>query len=177
MEKIVIIINGRGGVGKDTLCEFAAKNFRVQNISAITPIKKIASEYGWNGEKDAKSRKFLSDLKKAFIDYNDLPTMYLYYKYKEFLDSNDQILFMHVREIEEIDKIKKKIESKCITLLVNREISNNFEWGNYSDDQVDQYKYDFYYDNNKELDKSESDFITLLDTIINMSIIKNKSGG
>ena len=25
MEKIVIIINGRGGVGKDTLCDLAAK--------------------------------------------------------------------------------------------------------------------------------------------------------
>lgn len=169
MEKIVIIINGRGGVGKDTLCEFAAKKFPVQNVSAITPIKEIAAEYGWNGEKDAKSRKFLSDLKKAFIDYNDLPSRYLYYKYREFMNSTDQLLFMHVREIEEIDKIKKKIKTRCITLLVNREVDNNVEWGNYSDDQVDQYNYDFYYNNNKALEQSERDFIALINTIIKMS--------
>ena len=47
MEKIVIIINGRGGVGKDTLCDLAAKYFKVEKISAITPIKEIAQNYGW----------------------------------------------------------------------------------------------------------------------------------
>ena len=42
MNKIVIIINGRGGVGKDTLCDFAAKHYKVENISSITPIKDLA---------------------------------------------------------------------------------------------------------------------------------------
>ncbi len=62
-----------------------AKNYKTVNVSAITPIKEIASNYGWNGEKDAKSRKFLSDLKRAFADYNDLPTHYLYEEYKAFM--------------------------------------------------------------------------------------------
>lgn len=167
MEKIVIIINGRGGVGKDTLCEFASKSFKIQNISAITPIKNIALEYGWKGEKDAKSRKFLSDLKKVFIEYNDLPTKYLYQKYKEFMKSTDQILFMHIREIGEIEKIKKKIETPCVTLLVDREVDCNTEWGNDSDDQVNQYKYDFYYNNNKTLKKTEEEFKILINDILN----------
>lgn len=167
MEKIVIIINGRGGVGKDTLCELASKNFKIQNISAITPIKDIARECGWKGEKDAKSRKFLSDLKRIFIEYNDLPTKYLYQKYKEFMDSTDQILFMHIREVGEIEKIRKKIKTPCITLLVKREIGYNVEWGNDSDDQVDQYKYDFYYDNNKTLEEAEEDFKMLISSILN----------
>lgn len=46
MNKIVIIINGRGGVGKDTLCDFAAKHYKVENISSITPIKDLAKLCG-----------------------------------------------------------------------------------------------------------------------------------
>ena len=67
MEKIVIIINGRGGVGKDTLCDLAAKHFKIKNISAITPIKEIAQNYGWNGQKDSKSRKFLKYIQKHSV--------------------------------------------------------------------------------------------------------------
>ena len=77
MNKIVIIINGRGGVGKDTLCDFAAKHYKVENISSITPIKDLAKLCGWGGEKNEKSRKFLSDLKQLLIDYNEYPTQYL----------------------------------------------------------------------------------------------------
>lgn len=168
MEKIVIIINGRGGVGKDTLCAFAAEKYNVQSISAITPIKKIAQEYGWNGEKDAKSRKFLSDLKKVFIEYNDLPTTYLYNKYREFLGSSSQVLFMHIREKEEIDKIKKMVKIKCITMLISRETTDTDVWGNDSDDQVEKYKYDFYYNNNKSLDKTKEDFNALIGNILDM---------
>ena len=41
MKKTVIVINGAGGVGKDTLCEFAEKHFKVMNVSSITPIKEF----------------------------------------------------------------------------------------------------------------------------------------
>lgn len=108
MKKLVVIINGNGGVGKDTLCEFAKDTFVIRNISAITPIKEIASAYGWKGEKDAKARKFLADLKAAFIDYNDLPFLYIKEQYHFFLeDKKEEILFIHIREAEEIEKVKK----------------------------------------------------------------------
>ena len=81
MEKTVIVINGAGGVGKDTLCEFAEKHFKVMNISSITPIKEIAKMCGWNGEKTDKARKFLSDLKALSIEYNDFPTLWAKEKY------------------------------------------------------------------------------------------------
>ena len=58
MEKIVIIINGRGGVGNDTLCDLDAKYLHVEKLSAISPLTEIAQNYGWNGEKDSRSRKF-----------------------------------------------------------------------------------------------------------------------
>lgn len=162
MEKIVIIINGIGGAGKDTLCSLAAKHYKVKNISAITPIKDIAQKYGWNGEKDAKSRKFLSDLKRVFIEYNDLPTKYLYSEYKEFVESEDKILFVHIREKEEIEKFKKLVTIRCITLLVDRQTPNAEKWGNASDDEVKNYQYDFSFENNKSMPIIEQEFVEFL---------------
>lgn len=169
IDKIVIIINGNGGVGKDTLCDFTNEEYKVTNISAITPIKDIAYQYGWKGEKDSKSRKFLADLKKVFVEYNDLPYQYLIEEYEKFLNNNDQILFVHIREGEEIDKLKQYIKTPCVTLLIRR---NNLlkNWGNNSDDNVENYGYDYIYDNNKPLELAKSDFILFLQSIINRPI-------
>lgn len=163
MEKIVIIINGNGGVGKDTLCEFAAKHFNVQIISSITPIKEIAQKYGgWSGQKDSKSRKFLADLKELFVDYNDLPFQYLCKEYSQFMKREAQILFVHIREGAEIEKFKKQIPGSCYTLLVTRESNEKTRWGNESDDNVKKYAYDLIYENNKPLEESELDFCNFL---------------
>lgn len=165
MKKIAIIINGAGGVGKDTLCNFAAKSFKTVNVSAITPIKNIAREHGWNGEKDAKSRKFLSDLKCAFVEYNNLPTSYLYEQYKAFMTGDAEVFFAHIREGSEIDKLKHLIGNNCITLLVERHTGNT-KWGNASDDEVKNYKYDYVFDNNKSLHEAEQEFNRFLKRLL-----------
>lgn len=166
MEKIVIIINGVGGAGKDTICDLAAKHYKVKNISAITPIKDIARNYGWNGEKDAKSRKFLSDLKRVFIDYNDLPTKYLYGQYREFLESKNEILFVHIREKEEIEKFKKLVNIRCKTLLIDRQNIEIEKWGNTSDDEVKNYQYDLYFENNRPLSEIEQKLVSFLSSLL-----------
>ena len=56
MEKLVVVIDGAGGVGKDTLCAFAAKKYRVRNVSSADPIKTVARAGGWDGDKSDKSR-------------------------------------------------------------------------------------------------------------------------
>jgi len=162
MKKLVVIINGRGGVGKDTLCDFAGKYFKVKNVSAITPIKDIARQNGWNEEKDAKSRKFLADIKKAFIEYNDLPFKYLGREYNKFLNGQEDIMFVHIREGEEIDKFKRIVEVPCVTLLVLRKQNGNNHWGNASDDNVGKYHYDYEYNNDKSLQEAEVDFAAFL---------------
>lgn len=161
MKKIVIIINGRGGVGKDTLCSFISRYYKTINVSAITPIKQMASCYGWNGEKDEKSRRFLSELKRVFIEYNDLPNQYLVAEYKKFLDDDNMIMFVHIREKDQISKFIESVGGHCITLLVRSNIfgSTNFIYRNYSDDNVEDYTYDYYYDNNKPLELAEKDFL------------------
>ncbi len=166
MEKLVVIINGTGGAGKDTLCELAGHRYRVKNISAITPIKKIAAENGWDGGKDGKSRKFLADLKQLFVAYNDLPNRYLMEEYRRFLDSRDQILFVHIREGSEIDKFKKGVDIPCVTLLVHKNFGEQVVWGNPSDDLVEQYPYDYQYNNEKALEEAEDDFAAFLGKIM-----------
>lgn len=167
MKKLVVIINGKGGVGKDTLCDFAGKYFKTKNVSAITPIKEIARQYGgWNGEKDSASRKFLADLKQLFVDYNDLPFKYLCDEYDVFMKSKAEIMFVHIREGKEIQKFKEWVKTPCITLLVERSKVGKINWGNASDDNVNNYKYDYIYQNNKKLSEAEKDFCEFLNEIL-----------
>lgn len=159
MQKLVIVINGIGGVGKDTVCDIIRKHYDAMNISSIDPIKKIALENGWNGEKDEKTRKFLADLKQLFIHFNDLPQKYLMNKYQEFMQSGKEVLFVHIREPEEIAKFKSNVGGNCVTLLVRGREELRKAWNNAADDAVEQYVYDFVYENVKDLESLEEDFL------------------
>ena len=167
MNKLVIVINGAGGVGKDTLCDIAKEHFRIKNVSSITPIKEIAALCGWDGGKDDKARKFLSDLKRLTVEYNDFPTLWLMERYSEFLSSDEEIMFVHIREGEEIEKFVKATGGIAKTLLVRaRERMKHHQYGNVSDDLVENYNYDYYFDNDKPLDIGGKEFISLLTEIL-----------
>lgn len=163
--KLVVVINGKGGVGKDTLCESIGVSYTLCNVSAITPIKEIARKNGWNGEKDCKARKLLADLKKAFTDYNDLPTKYLLGMYREFLESDSQVLFVHIREASEIQKFVNAVGEHCITLLIFNERVNSRTYGNEADDLVENYAYDYRYDNSAPLEVSKKEFLSFFGSI------------
>lgn len=167
MKKTVIVINGAGGVGKDTLCDLAAKHFKVKNISSITPIKNIAKDCGWGGEKDDKARKFLSDLKRTLVEYNDYPTTWAIGEYNDFLSSDEEVMFVHIREAQEIEKFVKRTNGSAKTLLVRGgERMKKTAYGNASDDLVEAYNYDFYYVNEKALDVAEREFCELIEKIM-----------
>lgn len=165
MKKIVIIINGKGGCGKDTICDIVSKHYKTINASSVDFIKKIAKYGGWNGNKDNKGRKLLSDIKKAFTDYNDLPNDYLFNVYIKFLLADAEILFVHIREPEEIKKFKKDIMTVCYTLLIRSDKTNN-EYGNKSDDNVEKYEYDFIYENNGPIEQLENNFMNYFENYI-----------
>jgi len=162
MKKKVVIINGKGGVGKDTLCDIVSKKYCVSNVSSITPIKQIAQMGGWKGGKENKDRKFLADLKKLFVEYNDLPFCYLKEEMNLFLQKEQTVLFVHIREIEEIKKFLEYALSKgvlCKTLLVTRKQEQNKIYGNEADDMAEQYSYDAVYHNDMPLEQTEKDFM------------------
>lgn len=167
MKKIALVINGRGGVGKDTLCDLAAKHFRVYNISSVDPIKDIARTCGWDGSKDDKSRRFLSDLKALTVGYNNYPTVWAKERYLGFLESEYEIMFLHIREPEEIVKFVEATGGAAKTLLIRGgSRMTKSSYGNASDDGVENYTYDYYFTNDKSLEEAERDFCALLEGII-----------
>ena len=150
MDKQVIIINGTGGSGKDTFVEFCSEFAKVMNISSVDKVKEAARILvGWNGEKDEKSRKLLVDLKQLSIEYNDAPAKYIKQKYEEFNNGDYSYLFVHIREIDEIKKIKQLLNAKTL-LIKNPNVplitSNN------SDGNVYKYNYDFVVENDGTLE-------------------------
>lgn len=169
MKKYVVVINGKGGVGKDTLIEMVSKHFKVRNVSSVDGIKDIARTLGWDGQKDDKSRKFLADLKQLATDYNDYPFRYTCMELTEFLrNDNQELMFVHIREGKEIqkfvDKVKKYksyMDVQVDTLLVRRSTEKT-TYGNKSDDNVDTYNYDYIYENELPLEKIEYDFLLFL---------------
>ena len=163
--KKIIVINGRGTAGKDTLCEFVRNQYTIINISAITPVKEAAALLGWNGEKDESARKFLADLKQLSVKYNDYPNRYLLEQYNFFIKSDAEILFVHIREAEQIRHFIDSIPSKVITLLVKRP-EYDIALGNAADDQVDEFSYDYVYVNNKPLNLAELDFLQFFHRMI-----------
>ena len=167
MKKVTIVINGAGGVGKDTLCDLAAKHFRVRNISTITPIKELAKMADWDGRKDDRSRKFLADLKELCVEYNDFPTNWAKAQYEDFLTTDEEILFVHIREPKEIVKYVSATDGAAKTLLVRAgERLRREAYGNAADDGVENYYYDYYFDNDKSLDEAEKNITELLRRIL-----------
>ena len=167
MKKLAIVINGAGGVGKDTLCDIASKHYKVKNISSVTPIKEIAAMCGWDGRKDAKSRKFLSDLKKLSAEYNDFPTIWALEEYHAFLESDLEILFVHIREGEEIHKFVDGTDGHARTLLIRGGTrTQTARYGNHSDDDVEDYPYDYYYTNDLSLSETDCAFCRLLERML-----------
>ena len=143
MEQKIIIINGSGGVGKDTFVEFCSEFTGVKNISSVDKVKEAAKILvNWNGEKDDKSRKLLVDLKQLSIDYNDFPMQYIKKEAEEFWANQEQkLMFVHIREISEIEKVKKMLNAKTL-LITSTRIEKILT--NVSDANVEKYAYDDY---------------------------------
>ena len=170
-EKLVVVINGSGESGKDTLCNLVAKHYRCQNHSSIDPIKAMARLGGWTGEKDSNSRRMLSELKNLFINYNDWPTKYLVEKYRSFEQSDDDVLFLHIREPDEIRKFMDAIKPsddvllRDAAILVRRSAAPSM-FGNAADDGVSGYPYDFLFINDEDLESAEVKFVRMIRDII-----------
>lgn len=163
-KKLVIIINGRGASGKDTCIKYL-RGFKTMNVSSIDIIKKAAKILGWNGVKTASARKFLSELKKLSVEFNEYPNKYIMSIYNgAFLKSTTDIMFIHVREPEEIEKLKNNIPG-AITLLVKRDLIGDY--GNESDDNVENYDYDVIFENNDTLEKAKVNFNKLIADLYN----------
>lgn len=134
-------------VGKDTFVEFVSAITPTLNISSVDKVKEIAIEIGWDGKsKTEKDRKFLSDLKLLTGEYCDMPFQSMKEQVNKFnKDKKDNVLFLHIREPEEIKRAVKEFNAK--TVLITR---NSVEqiMSNMADANVYNYKYDHVIYNN-----------------------------
>lgn len=142
--KTIVIINGTGGSGKDTFVKFVSEYTNVVNFSSVDKVKEVAAVGGYNGGKTEKDRKFLSDLKALFEAYNDMPFRSMAEVVDKFRETDDEILFLHIREPENIARAVNEFGAK--SLLVKRVGLENIA-SNYSDASVDNYDYDFRVEN------------------------------
>jgi hypothetical protein len=143
----VLILNGSGGVGKDTFVDLVGEYINTFHYSSVSKIKEIATTMGWDGGKTEKDRKFISDLKLLSTEYNDMPFEEVTCAVNKFLRcyENDSLLFVDIREPEEIEKAVQQFGA--LTILISNENVEKIE-SNIGDKNVFEYEYDYYIPNN-----------------------------
>lgn len=169
----VVVVNGHPESGKTTfekICKEIMGAQFCQICSTIDIIKEIATIGRWDGSKDPRSRKFLSDLKDLFTEYNDAPLHSIEdainnfeYDLKTYdVDDFAHVLFVDCREPKEIEKLKQKFNA--ITLLIRRPTTKN-EFSNHADAEVENYNYDCIIDNDGSLEELKNKAEGFLDLI------------
>ena len=157
----VIVINGQGGIGKNTFVGYCIKAHEdTRSISLVNEIKYVAKILGWKGDKTKKDRKFLNDLKRLTAKYNNFPfesvalnISNILEQYKEAGKSTeDLVIFIHAREPEDIHYLVNKYDAK--TLLI-RKSGLAKKYGNPADDKVFDIDYDYIAYNDANLEELE----------------------
>ena len=187
--KKIIIINGSGGVGKDAfakrvieetlklakrtgytteqikksqICKYCIDPevyYKNNNISTIDCVKTVAKMFNWDGDKNERDRKMLSDLKDLMTNYNDYPFKHIVTQISDWLrydnsrpnDMYDHsFLFVHCREPKEIERLKNQFPLYTFTLLVQNPKKEKIT-SNHADKNVEDYNYDFVVVNDSDL--------------------------
>lgn len=164
----ILCINGQGGTGKDTFVSFCGKKKDgIFNYSMVDGIKELARLGRWSGAKELKDRKFLSDLKDLFDNYNDFSFQDVL---KNITDDslicelwlqpkNEMICFVHAREPKDIERWRNDFGARAV-IIRRPQIEGNY--GNHADDQVFDCEYDYEINNQgtlKELKAMAEAFI------------------
>ncbi len=165
LHKEIVVINGGGGVGKDTFCDFCSQKVFTKSYSSVAEIKEAAKKLGWLETKENKDRDFLCSLKELSSEYNDFPFNCILSKIESFLffDNKTSLFFIHIREIEEIKRLKEKYPYIRTLLITNPNILQNYT--NPADQNVRYYNYDYIIENDstkEELQKKAFAFVSKL---------------
>lgn len=147
----VFIVNGQGGSGKTTFEDFVAEACEgdVAVVSMIDYTKQCAAKLGWNGAKDEKDRRFLSNLKDALTAWDDSPFLTTCAMARMAIKEGCDIVFIDAREPNDIDRLKETFN--CYTILIKR--GEQKDYGNHADNNVFNYNYNIIIKNNGTIDE------------------------
>lgn len=170
----IVIVNGRPGSGKTTF-EYIIKqkmSAYCEMRSTVDLVKEIAMFYaGWDGKKDLKSRKFLSDLKDLLTEFGNVPFNDIV-RYKGIWEDDlerygviehPHVLLVDSREPEEIQKFKDELGA--VAVLIRRADVDNQETSNHADANVFDFDYDWIIENNGSLEDLEQKTVDFLDLL------------
>ena len=146
----VVIVNGKPGVGKTLVEQLAADilgQVFCEQRSTVDKVKEIAYEIGWDGVKNLRSRKLLSDLKDICTEYNDMPVNDILNYLKQWendlryygVENHPHVFFIDDREPEHIERLKGLLDAT--TLLIRRPGDEETETSNHADKNVFNYDY------------------------------------
>ena len=142
-------------------------------ISTIDFVKRIATQVGWNGLKEAKDRKFLSDLKDLLTEYNDVPftvvenqirQSYFHFNKEMKIPENRIVFFVHCREQKEIQKFVDRLGAE--TLIIRREEVEKLPQSNHADEEVLNYTYTYEIKNDKGIEELEKEAMKFVDELV-----------
>lgn len=187
MKKAIVIINGKGGIGKDTLINSIeqGKNCYVHNSSSITlvrdmcePITVLSSK----AEKDLAYRQMLADIKHAVDRYyrqkhgiglttkdmiDDVFEYWLEDELEKIEGYTSSVIFIHIREPENIKEFlaetkkelkKRGINDVILTTLLIRSERGLDSYGNSSDDRVENFEYEHIYESKNGINEDAECF-------------------
>lgn len=179
----VVIINGAPQSGKDTFAKLAIdycnmdESANVLNLSSVDPIKDVLIGFGWDGEKSDNVRDIIANIKQMWISAQNGPTMFMMNNIIHFHTQHveeDNIVFCHIREPEEIDKLKKIITGmeavgiEIITLFLVRgdSVVNDGVRDSDNPDLISKYPYDKIIYNDEDLAKLDEKVCSFIDELL-----------
>lgn len=173
-DKLIIIINGDAGSGKTYLVNsITITGIPVLELNTVDIYKSLMVDYfNWDGQKDLKTRSALHELKKLHIEYNEGPLRKIIKTYNEFVESDFKVLFLHIGEAEEIEKVKYVMKGHCDvkTILIESPNSENIEDPRYGENRLATPYYDIVYINRHNI-HSKQNFGNLIKRLYNDTVL------
>lgn len=124
MKRYLIIINGLGGTGKSEFikqCNNATKKLNakigVEECSTVDYVKEIATLCGWDGEKSAEDRVFLSNLKQTLEEWDNVPykktmdKIQALWNEMEWVHCDYGLVFVNSREEKDINRFCQDVNN------------------------------------------------------------------
>lgn len=169
LKKLVLVINGQALAGKDTFVSAVSEHWPTMFAAIADAVKRVALQCGWDGGKTAEDRRFLSDLKCLLDGYHDWPYQQLMAAYYDFLENDDRILFLQLREPADIRRFldDSRHDSDIVivkTLFLERESRRTV--GNIGDDSVYDFDYDFVVKNDGTVDDLKHKAVQLVSSLL-----------